>query len=256
MNNEIFDELIYWIRERRKINECINYNTQDNIFKKYHFCNVSRDDDKFTILFKDKIIENASRQDIIFNIFLHRNISYYKTTNKIGYKNEFNESKFKELYNNLKKKNGIFFTNSFIRCFSIDKFITALRYIFDNGENIYNELVKNKSLRHYFNTFRKLPMVGDFMAWQMTCDLLYLQEFEMEYHEMDFVKLGPGAKAGLKLLETNKVFDLLDKINTELIINEECLISIIDLEHCLCELGKYHKVKNNLGKCKLRRKCT
>lgn len=243
MNEENLKILIYWINERRSI---LNGNeTKDEIFKKYHFTNVSRLDDKYTKFLLYEIINKTYNEHLVFNLILHRNISNLKTSKEIGIKTSFNKNEFMIQYNKIKKQNKIFFTNKFIRCFSIEKFLEMLEYINYNKKEIYNNLIKEKTLKNYYNVFKLIPLIGNFMAWQLALDLSYNDNFYDIEDEKTFIKLGPGANNGLKLIKIN-FFSLLYILNSTFKLN----LSSSDLEHSLCEFSKYYKIKygNGYGK--------
>ena len=121
---------------------------------------------------------------------------------------------------------------------------------------------------------KKIPSVGNFLAYEIWVDLTYFNFFKSFWTDDDFVNIGPGAKWGLELIynkklnnkeQIEKIYDLyniqkfyLDEIQKENytwknICYNKCFsnspyLSIRNIEHSLCEFRKYLRLKMGLGK--------
>jgi hypothetical protein len=61
------------------------------------------------------------------------------------------------------------------------------------ANSIFHDAVQNRELRACVQHVKNLYGCGDFMAWQITCDLMESNALP-ECHSHDFCQLGPGAK--------------------------------------------------------------
>jgi len=134
---------------------------------------------------------------------------------------------------------------------SFQKTIEHLKEIMPNYAT---KVLESTSHRECCEQLKKLFGIGDFLAWQICCDL---EESSIIAFDDDWVYLGPGAVVGLKILfpgVQHKQSELLPLLH-QLCKHQENLfakfnlsfckwnnmpISNKNMEHALCEFSKYY----------------
>lgn len=133
--------------------------------------------------------------------------------------------------------------------------------------NILPNILNSTSQANCNYYIRKIPGFGEFLAYQVFVDLTYIQDFK--YSENEFTIAGPGAKRGLDRVFLDKdgmnyeecLFWLrdnqeqfLEKYNIDLkelmydLPEEDCTLTVMNLENSMCELSKYLKTYYNEGR--------
>jgi hypothetical protein len=125
---------------------------------------------------------------------------------------------------------------------------------------------KFKNGEEQFGFIKSLPYWYQFLAYEIYCDLDYFSPKIMRFGQDDYVALGPGAITGAMLIFPGKVdkkedvreiiYHLRDNQEeyfrmfrmTDFPYLEGNKLSLREIEHSLCELSKYWKMKNNVGK--------
>jgi len=122
---------------------------------------------------------------------------------------------------------------------------------------VINNLKSAKKMQEAFEVIKKLPGLGDFLAYQLLIDINYSPL--LNFSEAEFVVAGPGAKGGI-----SKCFlDTAGLSNSEVIklmterqeIEFERLgltfknlwgrhLQLIDCQNIFCEVDKYARVKH------------
>jgi hypothetical protein len=112
-----------------------------------------------------------------------------------------------------------------------------------------------RSMRQAFETLRRYPMMGDFLAFQFVVDLNY--SALLDFSEMDFVVPGPGARDGIRkcfadyggLGEVDLVRLTTERQELEferLGLSFRTLwgrsLQLIDCQNLFCETGKYARL--------------
>jgi len=216
IRQDVFDT--YWktAAERqeifyKKLSGSLAPYTNDPIYQSYKFCNVYRASDRVSqFLIKNVIYKNhLSPEDILFRIFLFRLLNKVETwieleklLGKISLKN-FNFENYSNALEKIKLNDGTIYGNAFILCanksFGFDKkhqnHLTLLESVFKK-DVFSKELLKAKTLRELFEKLRTLPLIGNFMAYQIAIDFNYSEVFDFD--ENDFTIAGPGAERGVK----------------------------------------------------------
>jgi len=183
--------------------------TNDKILQTYKFCNVFRATDRVSqFLIRDVIYSGKdSAKDQLFRILLfrllNRNQSWLDLEETVGRVStlDFSFDRYDRALHALREK-GPIYGNAFILCANkvfghAEKHrnhLALLEHIFIRTE-IWKELVAADSLQELFERLRSLPLLGDFMAYQMAIDLNYSELFC--FSENDFTVAGPGAKRGI-----------------------------------------------------------
>lgn len=185
--------------------------TNDPIYQSFKFCNVYRASDRVSqFLIKDVIYKDTfSPEDTIFRIFLFRLLNKIETwveleklLGKIDLKN-FNFQNYVDALEKIKLVNETIYGNAFILCankaFGFDKkyqnHLALLESVFKK-DNFSTKLLNSKTLKELFEKLRTLPLIGNFMAYQIAIDFNYSEIFDFD--ENDFTIAGPGAERGIR----------------------------------------------------------
>ncbi len=243
----------------------------DPIFNEYKFCNVYRASDRVSqFLIKEVIYkQSTSPEDTLFRIFLFRllnkNETWQKLLSKIGEPNlkEFSFEKYSTALEDIRETGEPIYGNAFILCankaFGFDvkhkNHLALLEKVFITDKYIH-QILTSSSLKELFTNLRTLPLIGDFMAYQLAIDFNYSEVFDFD--ENDFTIAGPGAVRGIKKCFTdtdNKdseyvikyMVDNQEKEFKRLGLNFRDLFGrpmhAIDCQGWFCETDKYSRVK-------------
>jgi hypothetical protein len=193
--------------------------TDDDILKKYHFCNVYRESDKGSRY----LIDSVLNKDLHPSIKL-LNIVAYRFFNQVGlfdnifdnplHPRHFDFKSLEDLLDNkIKDKVQLFNTAyvSFGRAYNTsyrqsDKHVQILLVLKWLSEKITNEsFCENLQIvvkpTHAIEMLKKIHGVGDFMAGQIMVDLTYTNFFTNGFTSNDFCIVGPGAVGGIQHIE-------------------------------------------------------
>ena len=147
----------------------------------------------------------------------------------------------------------------------------------DNMDEIYEQtIIKAKNMDEQLEYLRKLPYVGKFNAYEIACSIAitsrYCKNPLVLWTQDNSTSVGPGAHKGLQFMFQNygglSEYELIlylrsiwkhelqqcgtyDRFITQLPKEMNGDIDLRVIEHCLCELQKYWKVKNGLGRPKI-----
>lgn len=121
-------------------------------------------------------------------------------------------------------------------------------------ESIINEILNCKSLKEIYEVLIELPLIGEFMAYQISVDINYSDIFK--FSENSFTKAGPGAKRGIRKAFVDKgsltdediimwMVENQDKEFKRLNLDFRNLwgrkLQAIDCQGLFCELDKYSR---------------
>lgn len=244
--------------------------TNDPIFQGYKFCNVYRASDRVSqFLIKNVIYRHQfDPEDTLFRIFLFRLLNKIETwqslESKLGDINlkNFGFEKYANILEDIKSSTPIY-GNAFILCankaFGYDEkhknHLALLESVFKKDKFVL-KLVNSKTLKELFETLKQLPLIGNFMAYQVALDLNYSEVFNFD--ENDFTVAGPGAERGIKkcFIDSDGKSD--DYIIQYMVENQEKEFKrlgikfkdlwgrpmhAIDCQGWFCETDKYSRVK-------------
>lgn len=184
--------------------------TTDPIYQNFKFCNVYRASDRVSqFLIKNVINSNKfTSEDTLFRIFLFRLLNRIETWLSLEEKlgeislKSFVFEKYSSALEDIRLSEPIY-GNAFILCankaFGYDKkhqnHLALLDLVF-NKKKIVKEILVSKTLKVLFENLRSLPLIGNFMAYQIAVDFNYSDVFSFD--ENDFTIAGPGAERGIK----------------------------------------------------------
>lgn len=248
--------------------------TDDEIFLDYKFTNIRREHDKTTRWILDHISNNVSLsyEDRFYRTILFRLYNRIETAELINLDSKYF---WNNIYDNAVKLDNTVedvYTRAYktvsIKYKHKNKYPNfsykahSLLYIsdlaFDNKWEVPKEVEKNAESA--VRWIKNIPGVGDFIGYQIFCDLTYINEYPIS--ENEFTIAGPGCRAGIDLLFENR-----DKMTYEECIfwlrdNFDQVMKLIDknynqynmfdnleeydrhmnvqsIENCFCEFSKY-----------------
>lgn len=262
--------------------------TDDDILQEYRFTNVYRELDPGTQYVIQNILEiNAPRQDKILNVMLYRLIGRLETHDYLGVQTldafdaeEF-ETHLKHRRDDLGETvfTGAYMVSGYNQMGSSDK-VENVAALFDeitSDPAFFDHVLSAKSLEDAYNLIRSQPGFGNFLSYQVLVDLLYPVDYYdgdslLPFSPDDWSAPGPGARRGLKQLVTEfngfnrltvmrwlrqnqqQEFDRLaldfPYLKTE--EGDRLELSLADIQNCLCEFYKYHKILNSNGRARRR----
>ncbi len=230
----------YWIKERndiyqkKEIQKLLPPWTNDPILQKYKFTNWDRSKDRVTRYLVDNIFVGDDLGLTLHNIVAHRYCSKEETSKRIGIiKNDY-----KDLIAYHKEASA--YTGAFIRCHSLDEAIKTFDKIYEDRDELVRSIRKHNTLQFAFEAMNSYKLLGRFMAWQIVCDMTLTEILPNPSDIDDFVVLGKSARNGLAILGNPDIKTLKMHMNTRL-RKHGIQMTLIDIEHSLCEFYKYHK---------------
>src|SRR5690606_19075145 len=135
---------------------------------------------------------------------LNKNLTWVELEKRVGNisLSTFNTDSYASALEDIRQSQPIY-GNAFILCankaFGFDQkhrnHLALLEHVFKQDKLLKN-LLAASSLQELFATLRLLPLIGDFMAYQIAIDLNYSEVFN--FSENDFTIAGPGAVRGIR----------------------------------------------------------
>ncbi len=146
----------------------------------------------------------------------------------------------------------------------IDEYIASLNDLREKLNDVFMQVKNASHLSEVFETMMQCRRVGPFIAYEICIDLMYAKI--VPFTEDDWVNLGPGAKFGIRLIFPNKKVDMVEglkqlRADQELHFKRLGLkfpyyqgkeLTLRNIEHSLCEYGKYWKLSHCTGKSRMK----
>lgn len=219
---ELYDTYWYLAAERQKIffkriaGDKPPYSS-DPILQEFKFANAYRASDRVSqFLIKEVIYShNFSPRDTVFRTIFFRLFNKIETWERIEHKlrdsiaaGNFDVNIYSDIIKDIILSNSPIYGNAFILCankaFGFNKkymnHLALLEKI--EKESILEKIQHSQSLKEIYEILIKLPLIGEFMAYQLAVDINYSDIFK--FSENSFTKAGPGAKRGIKKVFTDK----------------------------------------------------
>ena len=282
IGSSTIDNFLYWINERHRIyiNRFV-FNqpkpwSDDPIFQQWKFTNVFRELDVGTMALKNMIRHHMDSQNhnlLFFNIFWYRLFNLADHAENPG----FVES-FEKLETCIRMKQGYggkIFTTAHLYTSSAHgrkegetNFEMALRIIEDVWDRRFeftDRIRGCNTMEEVFNILKSIYSIGNFLAYEMTCDLRFTTLLCSSDH-MDWVNIGPGAKRGLrrlglpvKITSLIKLYYIvrdrsMDHVRKHFLSNRHMPriiyppFELREIEHSLCEFDKYERIRLGQGR--------
>lgn len=184
--------------------------TNDPILTNYKFCNSFRASDRVSqFLIRDVIYEgDFSPDDALLRIVLFRLFSKIETWRALEHDLgpiTVRTLRGKRLGETLEKlqKTGPIYTGAFILCankaFGFDRkhlnHIALVRHMFRRGA-FPRSVARAASLAALYSELVRFPLLGPFMAYQLSIDINYSSL--VDFSEDEFTVPGPGAERGIR----------------------------------------------------------
>lgn len=285
----IYDRHLVWYKKER-VKKSYPW-TNDYYLKTFKFCNVYRELDAGTIVLINNVLKrkDLSVEDKILNIFLYRRFNVYYFFDLFGVQKLkiYNWKSLEKKMDKEKSKGTRLFSDAYIIC---QRYYTKKYRIHDKH---IQQILLIESLRKKFHEFefhklsgggncieilhetlvKKIPMTGNFLAYQYCTDISYIPELKNCFEDInEFVAMGPGSKPGVDLLFPEKkkcqfyadrcrelhsrqeeFFSKLyrekrknwNNISYNTSYNDSDYLSLSNIQNCLCEFRKYVMLQRN-----------
>jgi hypothetical protein len=285
MNNEAFETFWYWMNERHAIYKRRELGqekpwTEDWILRSYRFCNVFRELDVVTIWIDEHIRKPYAKNDNLWIMLaLARTLNHPDTLQEIMDEGmwpveEYDGAGIADVLDARKARKDKVYTGAYMIRAESDKSKpwfdwTKQRYI---AEIVIGQLWDNKKsiepwlssdLQHFHSILCEYHGWGSFMSYEVVTDMRWTRYLENAPDIHTWANAGPGAKRGLNRIFGRELTKGLsqDKANSEMqwLLKESAKhlhpqlhdldnIEMRDIEHSLCEVDKYLRVKHGEGK--------
>ncbi len=185
--------------------------TNDEVLNTFKFCNTYRASDRASQYLIKNVIYNGRQEEeeLIFRILLFRIFNKIETweylQDRLGEVrfSTFNFDVYSRFLQNALDGGQPIYTNAYMSCankaFGYDKKHQnhlALIQRMAMKDRIADKIVSAKSLEDVFSALVDYPLIGNFMAYQLTIDINYSEV--INYSENDFTIAGPGSERGIK----------------------------------------------------------
>lgn len=261
--------------------------TKDPILQEYRFCNVFRELDTVTIWIRENIREvYANHPNLWFMLAVARTINWPPTLQKIMEAGlwpvrDWDWEAVAKLLDDLMFAGKKVYTGAYMiraesdpnnEWYNSTKQAYIAGCVLNNLWEQQEEWTVDEDLpaRPGFNTlqshhkwFMKFHGWGPFMAYEVVTDLRHTRYLDKAPDIMRWANAGPGALRGLNRLRgvdpqthmsqgeaNNRMYDLLLECHAheELCFTLDQIPEMRDIEHSLCEVDKYLRVKNGEGR--------
>ena len=284
-------DFFYWMNERHRIyNRRFNLKsgkpwTDDSIFQTYKFTNVFRQLDTGTIALNkmlgrwhknrtplaDLDIEDAV--NILFNVVWYRLFNLADHAEDIGWTHAKDFEYIRQVLVRKRELGKKVFTSAHMTTGTgeviqqhgkIYGHLTGPRGIAEEfGEDFIAFIYHNQSLEAVTKKLCEIQMVGQFIAYEIVCDLRFTPLLSGAKDKLSWANLGPGAKRGLQRLGKEPSSESIVKLYNMAIdfgligghiakhfLQQDgvCPFELREIEHSLCEFDKYQRVKTGAGR--------
>jgi hypothetical protein len=259
--------------------------TNDETLRTERFTNVYRELDPGTKYVIEQILElDKAPSDKIFNTMLYRLIGRSETHASIGFQhlNTFSSEHIVDTLKHIRDVEqgspftGAYMVSAYTKMGSRDKAENIAKLFGKLHKQfgvLYEEIDQSTSSEEVYNIIRKPYGFGNFLAFQVLVDLLYPLKINnnkplLPFSHNDWASAGPGAQKGIKILIRDgiKVDDLdvmrwltdnqIQQFNKHEIefpflkssSGEIQLITLANIQNCLCEFHKYVKIREKTGR--------
>jgi len=240
--------------------------TRDKIFQTYKFTNVFRQLDKTTVALHKNILDKGKDESlelVLFNVVWFRMFGYIDATN-IGFVKSF--SQLEKSLNKMVSNGEQIFTGAYMSVgleLGVPKHKSYLEVLEDFWEFRFEALdiiMSGNTLEAAFDLLLNMRAVGNFLAYEMACDLRFTGVLSNATDTLSWTNIGPGAKRGLQRLGLDVNLETMKGLY-DLAYREEyfkyakdsqagVLFELREIEHSLCEFDKYQRILRGEGRTK------
>lgn len=232
--------------------------TDDPVLQSTKMTNVFRVLDPGTQFVMTDLANSANQTELLMRLFLYRHtgrIDAWQYAMPGGeYPRPGTLPKALKAWREYREQGHKLFTNAYLvfpqshakGTDKIESIVGLTQRLFDEAspQYIMHDWNRAASQRERFETLRRNKGVGDFMAMQVLTDWGYLGPAD---REDEFVVPGPGAKRGLAALGLLSSEKAVRYVQDVVHASPGCPIlegrkpSLMDVQNCLCEFGKYER---------------
>jgi len=250
--------------------------TKDKILRDHHFTNVFRIHDRgsqwLLMHIRPAVGElpgadgkKVSKKELVWRVVQYRWPNYHTLFEDYGWiPRGFNREKWHKRILKTKESRGQWHTTAHIVLQSnfhqtrAENYLDYLHLLDEDFDKFYNGIVKAESMEAAFKHVKKFKGFGGFTAYEILIDLCYLGIIPDSWRD-DFANAGPGCKEGIDLIFPNRQHltypEAMTKLRDEQTeafekygLKPTPYLTLQDIEFNLCEIGKYIKSLNGLGK--------
>jgi hypothetical protein len=292
--NFIYERHMIW--RRRFIDKLPKEQWTNNaILKNYKYTNIYRELDRGTLWYLKNIAEplldlvnrnlvgeNGIFKRLIWETVLYRLCNRIETFERVGipdlvtYNHDELHNEFWAKLHEIELDGKAVMTSAHLTCpttfgkTKVEGYIEAINDLHKKLDTLVDDIRKCKTLEQVFNELKSIHCVGNFIAYEVLCDLMYTQSIGyngVPFKEDDWANVGPGAFEGIRLLypsTTGKrnIYARMVQLRDEQDIHFKRLgitfpyyekftkghLSLRSIEHDLCEYSKYWLQTRGLGK--------
>jgi hypothetical protein len=259
--------------------------TEDPILQRERFTNVYRELDPGTQYVINEILEiSAPRPDKLFNVMLYRLVGRSETHSAVGFQflTTFSPSALEETLKTLRASGKPPFTAAYMvsaysTLGSSDKIENIARLfgrLRDRFFEVFALVERSSSLAEAHSVIGSEYGFGNFLSYQILVDSLYPLRIYggrglLPFSQDEWASAGPGAQRGIRRLlkspnNTRQYLDVMrwlrdNQVNEfnrvglnfpylEDSSDNPILISLPNIQNCLCEFHKYVKIQEGTGR--------
>ena len=235
--------------------------TDDPILRDYRFCCVNREDDRVTRWIRTRWREPyADHPSLAFAMCMARLINNPVVLEALGYPAAWSAARTLRRLQDLEARGVVIWTPSYRRC--IPRSGSRLVYCVEILDRLHQDpppLAQAQTLEAAFDLLKDRPGVGPFVAYEVVTDLRRTPLLRDAPDTMTWANAGPGAIKGLHRVwgrpsdQSLRPEQALSEMRLLLELSPGYLgahvpsLELRDIEHNLCEIEKYLRVKLGEG---------
>lgn len=258
--------------------------TNDPILLKYKFTNIYRELDRGTVWLVKNVVEPIQEKDsggypwelaldLFWKVSIYRILNRIETFEYAGIPDyaKFDATAYRKKLEAAQKENGFLVSNAHLTLparkkgqSKLDIYMITLKEFHKMVGPLLSRIIMSaRSLEAVWVVCKQIPSCGGFIAYEIVCDLVAAKI--IPYTLNDWANAGPGCRFGIKLIfpELAEQGKYLEAIQLLFHMQHEWLkkfnfpywkgqgLSLRNIEHSLCEFGKYWKTSNNCGKARM-----
>jgi hypothetical protein len=273
----------YWINERHRIylkrqaGDKFPW-TKDKILQEFKFTNVYRQLDRVTQEWTKRYVNLLDRgkklkdEDILFQCAQFRLFNWPETYDALYYGlRRWDAAKAIELLTTRQDEGKQIFTGAYIIPNAgrtdpkVQVICEALDAIYQESDKLTRRIKKYASMERAVELLQEYPTIGGFIGYEIACDLRHTRVLSHARDVNSWANPGPGARRGIHRLLTgdrhleDKKPDYVAAMRQLLVeakagaiaphvLKCEWPFEMREVEHSLCEMDKYSRVKNGEGR--------
>lgn len=272
-------QLLYWMEERQRIylkrqaGEPWPW-TKDEVLRQFRFCNTYREQDRETVWLREHWLKPyADHPNLWFAVALFRQINWSPTLEELGFPETWDPARVESVMEARKERGDKLYTSAYMlpshgeiskAHYTVYKVLDSLwQRVVTNSEALPWQLLWGSSpvsLRQAHAWLCGFYSFGGFLAYEVVTDWRHTRYLENAPDIYTWANPGPGAKKGLcrllgiavterltpaeQLEYMRQTFMWIDASRDRTLLPT---LEMRDIEHSLCELQKYLRVKEALA---------